>query len=793
MTNGVPEIAWGDVSADKLLPALHARIHDLEVALTAIGFDAKAAKKRRFPSKRQASVLNGITRALCVETIDPWKENRVRFYHPLLHEPDAKLLSLPFANPVSAFGGFDDSGVNWVPPAGSTLMVFFEGGVRDAPFYIGTTWHRDRGPRGRDLTSVFPSREWDAIYADSRAGNFMHGPDDGSQVLPPWNTESYNAGDIDQIEQFTEDPLEQKRMTYPNIYGFKTPEKHMLKFVDGNAKCNRRWKRVELMSGDGNWMIFKDDHLHYGGQWAHPDCGVSGLDVSICTDNDSKLPYLTNLKGRSINNLTNSRSDSNDEGDFQGKPIEKGAQCGPQCDGGGQAQCSKIIGGHTPTPCDPQTNWCGRQTGANRFFKQRNECRPYRGPQTNQNNRCDLPQSGIQFLTLSGHTRVMDDSVEEPRGAPGWKRSNKAFDYGCNDKYLGRVYDKTAHGHTIMMSDVEGQPKVRGDKNYIKLLTATGNRIELNDHTVCPSLNGDPSCPPCYAGESRGITMQSTSRHVIRMIDHMNQQCSPVRQEGGVPVAKATQAFIEIESGYGLGMRFNDDNSQEKTQSQWIQITNPQCGRDATADTACNSPPCEGGGRGPHFLRFQGRPKGTPGVVFLRAGGHSIRQTFDMDIVLVGDKDCNPADKFTYVSKKHVRVTEGSDFRYSGDMHVLFAENRIVLMAGRDCEPGPGKTCGTPCIFPVVIARCPVFCPLTGILHWTEMAISERVFASGWSPPCPTSPGSTGPCNETPPQTTVDTGTGPVMQSQNRFPTGTPVDPNAGATVGASNPGRTTI
>lgn len=710
------------VNYNLFISSLNDRIAQLEAAVTAIGYDAKAAKKRRFPSKKQQSVLYSMTKALCIETIDPWKENRVRFYHPLLHDPDSKLFSLPFAQPVSTMGGFDDCGLNWVPPAGSTLLIIFEGGSRDAPFYLGTTWHRDRGPNGSQINDIFPSREWQSVYqSDERGQNFLHGPTDGSQCLPPWNTESYNASDITQLNQFSEDPLEQKRITYPNIYGFKTPEKHMFKMVDGNAKCNRKWKRLEIMSGDaGGWMIFKDDHLHYGGQWAHPSCGATpggGSSDSPCSETGAPLPYYS---------------------DIQGSPLEK-----EYCEG--KQQSSTIIGGHTPTPCDPETKHCDTQSGSNRFFKQKNECRPYKGPGTPQNNRCDLPQSGIQFLTMSGHTWVGDDSVEEPRGRPGWKKSLESFDFGCNDKYVGRTYWREATGHEIMMSGIEEDTALRGDKNFIRIKSAAGNSIEINDHTV-----GEPDkdCPPNYAGEKRGITMQSTSKHVIKMIDEMNLQCSPKRKSGGIPVAKATKAYIQIKSGYGLEMRFSDDASQEKTQKQWIQITNPQCATDSTTDTECNSclePEC----RGPHFLRMQGRPKGQPGIVFLRAGGHSIRQTYDMDIVLVGDKEKNPSDKFTYVSKKNISISEDVDFRYTGELHVLFAEKNILLMAGRDCNPAAGKKCWGPCLYSVIIARCPVFCPLTGILHWTERAMSERVFASGWSgPPCPSTQGPTGKCEE---------------------------------------------
>lgn len=724
MPHGVADTNIENMNEGSFLANVHERLHALEEALTAIGYDAKASKRRRFPSKRQEAVLRGITRAMCVETIDPWKQNRVRFYHPLLHDPKTKLLSLPFAMPVSAMGGFDDCGLNWVPPAGSTLMLFFEGGSRDAPFYIGTTWHRDRGPGGQELMQVYPSREYQNVYQGHRRG-YLVGPDDESQVLPPWNTENYNANDIDQLEQFTEDPLEQKRVTYPNIYGFKTPEKHMLKLVDGNAKCNRRWKRIEMLSGCGNWMIFKDDHLHYGGQWAHPSCppNPGGSPVDVCSEHEAELPYYS---------------------DIQGKPIERGAGCDPDCSGKSPSQCSRILGGHTSTPDDPQTKYANAQKGSNPFFKHKNECRPYKGPGTPQNNRCDLPQSGIQFLSIGGHTMVFDDSVEEPFGKPEWERSMKPFDFGCNDKCLGRLYVKSMTGHSMMFSDVEELSKLRGKQNFIRFKTATGNKFEMNDHTIGPG--GDVDCPPRYAGEERGIHLESTSTHRIKMIDHMNLQCSPRRREGGIPKAKATKAYIQIRSGYGLEMRYNDDFSQEQTQQQWIQITHPQCVDPATDET-CNSCPdkeC----RGPHFLRFQGRPKGQPGIVFLRAGGHSIRQTYDMDIVIVGDKEKNPSDKFTYVSKKHIRATEDVDFRYTKELHIFFAEKQILLMAGRDCPPKPPKKCWGPCLYPVIIGRCPVFCPLTNILHWTELAMSERVFASGWrSPPCPPAQGTT-PCSE---------------------------------------------
>lgn len=739
------------VSSDQILRTLQERVYFLEGIVTKLGYEAKGTKKKRFRTKKHASVLYGMSRALCVETVDPWTENRIRFYHPQLHNPKTPILSLPFAQPVSAMGGIDDSGLSWVPPAGSSVVIFFEGGVVDSAFYIGTTWHRNRGVGGKDFPVAF--REWD-IYRGHRKGYICGpngSPNDESQVLPPWNTENRNSKDINDFTQFITDPAEQKKSTFPHIYGFKTPEKHMVKMVDGDPKCNRRYKRFEIMSGGGHWMIFKDDHLHYGGMWAHPSCTTGGSggtsDLGLCAKHDPGKPYYTNIIGTPYEKPV---CDKDCKQDTTVSALEEGSSVTI----GQDTTFDKVVFKHTPTPGNPPnpTTKYYREFagGKNPYFKHRNECRPYNGPGTPQNNKCSLPQAGIQFLSISGHTLIMDDSVEEPRGKPEWERSTEPFDFGCNNKYLGLLYMKSATGHSFVMSDVEKDSKVRGDQNYIELRTANGSYIQLNDHTVknnavdkCGTGDGQ-QCPPDYAGEKRGIHLVSTSNHVIKMIDHLNEQCGSPRKEGGTPISKAKAAYIQIRSGYGLEMRYNDDFSQEQTQSQWIQILHPQCVGDS--DPYCNA--CESNEcRGPHILRFQGRPKGTPGLVYLRAGGHAVRQTYDMDIVLVGDKEKNPSDKFTYVSKRRISATEDIDFRYSGELHIFFAEKQILLMAGRDCPPPPGKKCRGPCLYNVIVARCPVFCPLTGILHWTEKAMSERVFASAYHP-CQVPCGGGGGCPE---------------------------------------------
>jgi hypothetical protein len=237
----------------------------------------------------------------------------------------------------------------------------------------------------------------------------------------------------------------------------------------------------------------------------------------------------------------------------------------------------------------------------------------------------------------------------------------------------------------------------------------------MNDHTVGgPGCKG---CPPNLAGSKRGITMETTSKHIIRAIDEDNEQCGPCRAEGGEPVNKAKNAYIQIRSGYGLEMLFRDDHSQEETQQQFIRIMAPQI--DNTE-------------RGPHFELFQEAPSG-PGLVFLRVGGNYVIQTYDNMFEIVGDPDKNPSDKLLSISKQYIIETKKLHY-HKAEMHILAAEKQIILMGesdrkdcSKDGKPGP-------CIYNVVINRCPEQCPLTGFMHFQPgKSTSESVFASGHS------------------------------------------------------------
>ena len=65
------------------------------------------------------------------------------------------------------------------------------------------------------------------------------GPKDEEQVLPPWNTESYDNIDLPDCAHwdFGDEP-EKNKIEYPKIYGFKTPQRHSFRFVDGQPESS---------------------------------------------------------------------------------------------------------------------------------------------------------------------------------------------------------------------------------------------------------------------------------------------------------------------------------------------------------------------------------------------------------------------------------------------------------------------------------------------------------------------------------------------------------------------------
>ena len=125
---------------------LEKKIADLESVVKNMRLNFKSTIQKEINANsyvaEQSEMQFGMCTALCVDTLDIWKNNSVRWYSPLFHSQKLTVDQLPWADPVTNTGGFDDCGGSWVPPAGSTVCIMFENGNRNAPYYIGTTWHR---------------------------------------------------------------------------------------------------------------------------------------------------------------------------------------------------------------------------------------------------------------------------------------------------------------------------------------------------------------------------------------------------------------------------------------------------------------------------------------------------------------------------------------------------------------------------------------------------------------------------------------------------------------------------
>jgi hypothetical protein len=689
-----------------MIKELEKRIAQLEAYLQDSTFDTRKVVRSELVQNHRmeyaASATPSLFSALCVSTLDPQAEGRVQYFTPFFTAPGTPIGGLPWAYPVSPFGGFDDCGVTWVPPAGSKLALLCENGDKNQAYYIGTFYTRTRGKASannsddnqlptnedesrHDLWSyVVP--EYDKLYEGTRNG-YLLGSNEGDQVKMPWNTDNHQMKDWDTKTDFDSDTNAKELATYPHQYGFKTPGKHYYKQVDGDANCNHRWSRVEIASGRTNIFMMKDDHLHPAGQWGFTAAG----------------------------------SDS-------------------PCNGDGEdTDCDTVKANDTEEPF------------ANKFYKRQEEMRFYQASEAlaqYQNPKCELPQSGIQIQSVGGGQFVIDDSVDQPQGEPTW---NRDYDFGCTDMTKAKMFLRSQTGHVFEMNDEESDTLIRGEKNGIRIETALGNRLQFYDHTI--GKTSDPE----MAGDLRGIVMESTSKHRLEFHDQGNKQVGLPRQEGGEPQAKADQAYVLLRSGYGLQLMMMDSSSQEETQTQRIELLAPQYDNKE---------------RGHHTLIFQEAAEG-PGLVFLRAGGNLVVNSYDDYEEAVGTEDKeSPSNKSVQITGKHI-VNSGDYYFNHNKLTMFHSESYIYLLAGRDCPP-PDDTTGSnilsgslenvqiaaesaargvpnqlplnkvPCVHPVVVGKDPFVCPYTQFVHFGVMAdpndpthkkllynsLSDRVFAS---------------------------------------------------------------
>lgn len=688
-------------------------VNELQERFSEFGYSSKhfveTSIKRSFKIEAQSQTLYAPLVGYCVSTLDPLALNRVRVFHPLLSRADVKVNGLPFARNCTNTGGFDDAGGCWVPPAGSSVVIVCENGDREMPIVMGTVWRKNRGPNASSFP--YPIQEFYSLWKNDnyRGDGYLIGKTDGSQDYPPWDTENGNVNNFDNEKDIDKDPDAQQKITYPNIYGWKTPGKHYIKMVDGDYRCNNRWARFEIMSKTGHWFIMKDDWFHPAGEWANP----KGACVASGTVDDSSCDKISALLALNIGGTVDP------EGDFVGGLVNG-------------IPINSVTGKCTTSPVPVR---CG-----NNYAKREEEARPYRGSVLPQNNKCELPQGGVHQQSVSGHQIVMDDAVNQPReGKVNYKR---IYDTGCDDKLKSKFYFKSATGHMLLFDDTEDNAKIRGKRNGVRLQSAAGNYFYLRDDTQAN----------CIAGNQRGLEMGTTSGHVFEMNDSNNEHCSPTRQ-GFIsrddlqrtadlnpnPVPKAKHAYVQLRTGYGLMMRFDDGTSQEETRNQFIMLLAQP--KPASTDSCVQ----------PHMLLMQLEENGG-GFIQLSSGGKFVLHSRGDFLESIGTDEC-PGNKATSVFGNYLISAKNTLFTKS-DTHLDLADRYIILGAGQDCsmdeegaedaaseaasaasaavttatETGQSQQSMGPCIFPLIIAKDPQVCPLTGFLHW--MKYSDRVFAS---------------------------------------------------------------
>lgn len=713
------------------LQELSNKVDSLTASLAGVGYNIQNAitsdTKRRLRLQAQSQAVYGMQMCLCVATDDPLARGRIRIYHPVFDEEKTNVKALQWANPISALGGFDDSGCIWPPPAGSRVAVVYQNGNVNDPYYLGTVWDGHRGSSGQHMPYWFNypyMEEFNCLYEDRRGG-YNFDDNTGDQVSPPWNTDSYNKYDWDTTSQFYLNEAERELATFPNYYGMKTPGKLWTKYVDGDPKCNRKGRRLEVATARGGGIIFKDDHLHPMQQFAYdPSASLLSCVDEYPSCSDGAVPQA----GRPLNAC----------GFFE----------------------TTVEDGDTGCGVSEKYSTLSTANSGNPFHKRSEELRIYKGVNTPQNNKCDLPQSGVWIGSPAGAQIIFDDSVNQPFGIPDWDLD---FNFGCDNIFKGKSHIKSATGHLLELNDKEEFAEVRGEDNGFYLRTATGNYIRGSDHVV--KVGNSCECPPNYAGPLNGLSMGTIASHQFVMSNHKLKKCGETRKEGQVLTLADERGFdgyVLLKTGYGLQILMADKDIQTETQDQFIQLLAPQ-----TDNTE----------RGPHMMVMQEQKSG-PGFIILRAGGVLYTNTYDESIEVVGDEEDNPSSKFTFVTDNYLNDSKGYYFNHA-DNHFFFSENYIFLMAGKDCateeadqivsrstnnaasaSASPGAcVCHTedelgPCAYQAITSKDPWACPLTGYIHYGIFlgddgepkldSRSHRVFVSANKPGASSEPDSAG-------------------------------------------------
>jgi hypothetical protein len=189
----------------------------------------------------------------------------------------------------------------------------------------------------------------------------------------------------------------------------------------------------------------------------------------------------------------------------------------------------------------------------------------------------ELRHTGIQFQSFAGGRFIISDETEGNQKSNKW---SEGFDE--TSPFWSFVCLESLTGHQIIMRDSESARGVRSSTNGLFFISASGNTLQLNDHT-----EGG------IGGESRGVLLKSTANHALRFEDHTVDNQSPERlpvggmkwrngessnEEMEIEVYErqvdGKQCRVILESGFGQCIEFNDLGSQTENSNQFLIIRN---------------------------------------------------------------------------------------------------------------------------------------------------------------------------------------------------------------------------
>lgn len=606
------------------------RLLDLESKMNSIMPNSKDVERQEWNEKWNTMNVN---RTLQVGTVvdnrDKHQLGRILVRIHGRHHPRLKEEKLEIVEPIHPFGGMDDCGSNWVPPVGSQVAVLFSGGLLGQGYYLGTI---PRGEildeRGNPLVGQRSIRLFDRRWGSSY--NYRNEGHLGSlenEDLPPWSTESYR-----KVQRTA---AKNQEVSEPSIYGFKTPEKHMLKMCDGFHDQKLLGKRLLLQSSKGNLLYMKDDILNipgayeYGSPEAQPDVVYE----------ESQYVFKGAGEGESIASESHLRGNL-----YETYPI---------LPDDGEDPWGKIT--HTPNDHVVVSStyltsglWLQGEDLPDDFERSL-KADPI------------LPMTGVALQSIMGGRILMDDRFDAQDLEDDDNAYNKFKGIKSDEDLWSYVKIESISEHSIVLSDQESRG-YRSPFNGIFIESALGNSLSFIDH-----MDGDK-----IRGGLMGVVLQSTTGHQIRMYDGGGELENSKRRKTLGSKVNGRQARFLIKSGFGQRIEMNDGPIQEEPGDQSLSIIQPD------------------GEGSQNAIILQNGPDGKQQLVHIKAARLRIDSTASHHIRNVGGYEVVRRNQGSIEINKNF----GTDFAQEGgalapsvefaSQKLVFAEGDILLYGGKE-------------------------------------------------------------------------------------------------------------